>query len=284
MATSDQATAINAGFFTKLWVRILYKLLSQRLVQRWRKHPTFIIFISSKLCIKASPFTRLAEAQTMQFISQNTSIPVPKVYTAFENKGRTFILMERIGGEPLSYGWVNRSDTSKAKILGQLKAMTDQLRNIPPPDGFMGVADVTGEGAVFDLRLPRKSHWGPFPTIDAFHRELWCGQEIKDFGEQQLANLPGLGELAAFHRQDWPKPVFTHGDLSSLNVMVRGDDVVAILDWETAGWMPPYWEYTSAWHVNPQNMFWQAEVDKFITPDPHALQMEIIRRKYYGDF
>lgn len=59
---------------------------------------------------------------------------------------------------------------------------------------------------------------------------------------------------------------------------------MGIIDWEIAGWMPPYWEYTSAWHVNPQNMFWQDEVDKFITPHPRELEMEIIRRKYYGDF
>jgi len=34
--------------------------------------------------------------------------------------------------------------------------------------------------------------------------------------------------------------VFTHGDLSSLNVLVRGDQIVGIIDWETAGWYPSY--------------------------------------------
>ncbi len=218
----------------------------------------------------------------MRFISQNTSIPVPKVYSAFEHKGKTFILMERIEGKPLSTGWVQRPDKSKARILSQLKAITGQLRDIPPQNG-LGVADVAG-GPIYDPRLPKKDLWGPFPTIDAFHKELRSGHEIEDFNEHQLSNLPALAELIAFQRQPWPKPAFTHGDLSSLNILVRGDDVVAIIDWETAGWMPPYWEYTSAWHVNPQNMFWQEEVDKFITPLSHELEMEIIRRKYFGDF
>ncbi|KAM7197044.1 kinase-like protein [Naviculisporaceae sp. PSN 640] len=277
----------NPSFLTKAWVRFLFKLLSQSHIQKWRKQSSgSIIFVSSKLCIKATPCTRLAEAQTMQFISKTTSIPVPKVLAAFKHNGRTFILMERINNaEPLSRGWVNRSDASKAKILAQLKGFVEEMRKIPPPEGFVGVADVTGQGPVFDQRLPRKSHWGPFPTIEAFHRELWSGQDTNGFSEEQLARLPGLRELEDFHsKQDWPKSVFTHGDLSSLNVMARGDEVVAIIDWETAGWMPPYWEYTSAWHVSPQNMFWQAEVDKFITPDPRALEMEIVRRKYYGDF
>ena len=108
---------------------------------------------------------------------------------------------------------------------------------------------MTGKTPIFDPRLPRKSHWGPFPTIDAFHRDLWLGQDIQDYGEEQLAKFPGLREVAEFHHgRDWPMPTFTHGDLSGLNVIVCGD-----------------------------------EVDKFITSDLRALEMEIVRRRYYGD-
>jgi aminoglycoside phosphotransferase (APT) family kinase protein len=248
MATPTESTPIDAEFLTKVWLRCVHKVLSQRQVRRWRKDPGRVIFVSSKLCIKATPVTRLAEAHAMRFISQNTSIPVPTVYSAFEHGGRTFILMERIDGELLSLGLFQRPDKSKARILSQLKAVTKQLREIPPKD-IRGVADVTG-GPVYNQRLPRKDLWGPFPTIDAFHKELRSGQEIEDFNEKQLSNLPGLADLVAFHRQPWPRPAFTHGDLSSLNILVRRDDVVDIIDWETAGWMPPYWEYTSAWHAN----------------------------------
>ncbi|KAK3328866.1 aminoglycoside phosphotransferase [Apodospora peruviana] len=189
----------------------------------------------------------------------------------------------RIRGEPLSRGWVTGLDSEKTKILAQLRDMISEMRNLPSPNGgkFVGVADVTGKGPVFDLRLPRKSHWGPFETVCAFHRELLGGQDVKDFGEEQF---PGLKELAAFYGEEWPRLVFTHGDLSNTNIMVRGDEIVSIIDWETVGWMPPYWEYTSAWHVNPQDAFWQAEVGRFITPDPRVLDMEIIRRKYFGNF
>jgi hypothetical protein len=31
-----------------------------------------------------------------------------------------------------------------------------------------------------------------------------------------------------------------------------------MVDWETAGWYPPYWKYTTASQANPQNMiFWK---------------------------
>ncbi|KAG6094097.1 hypothetical protein E4U31_006440 [Claviceps sp. LM219 group G6] len=95
-----------------------------------------------------------------------------------------------------------------------------------------------------------------------------------------------LRQLFLFHQQLWGNPVFTHGDLSSLNslnILAKGDEVVGILDWETAAWMPCYWEYTAARDANPQNLFWREEVDKFLTPIPQAWEAEAIRKKYFGD-
>lgn len=81
----------------------------------------------------------------------------------------------------------------------------------------------------------------------------------------------------------WPPPVFTHGDLSSLNILVRSDEVVGIIDWETAGWYPSYWEYTTACQVNPRNPFWREQIDKFLEPMPGELEMDQVRLKYFGD-
>lgn len=155
--------------------------------------------------------------------------------------------------------------------------MVNQLRNIPPPDNI-GVANIDG-GPIFDERLPRKSVWGPFQTINDFHRELRDGIEADKLDDNCQT---GLRELCAFHDELWPRPVFTHGDLSSFNIMVRDEEVVGIVDWETAGWMPPYWEYTSAWNVAPMNQFWQGEVDKLLTPMPRELEMEAIRRRWFA--
>ena len=38
--------------------------------------------------------------------------------------------------------------------------------------------------------------------------------------------------------------VFTHADIAPRNVMVDEQNMVTgILDWESAGWYPDYWEY-----------------------------------------
>jgi len=40
---------------------------------------------------------------------------------------------------------------------------------------------------------------------------------------------------------------FTHGDLAIHNILVgRDGHLSGILDWESAGWLPEYWEFTTA--------------------------------------
>ncbi|KAF4336738.1 kinase-like domain protein [Fusarium beomiforme] len=273
-----ESKEINSDFLMRLATLLLYKLNKSPCLRRLRKHPGRIILVSSKLCIKATAFTTLAEANAMLFVARNTSTPVPKVYCSFKHNARVYILMERILGQDLSRDWTQRSEESKAEILAQLRAMIEELRSIAPPDGI-GVANVDG-GPIFDQRLPDKSFWGPFATIQEFHRELRGGLELRDDEEA----FPGLRELIEFHNGPWETPVFTHGDLSSLNIMAVGDKVTGIVDWESAGWMPPYWEYTSTWHVNPRNTFWRDAADGFLTPLPHELEMEKTRRQYFGEF
>jgi aminoglycoside phosphotransferase len=88
--------------------------------------------------------------------------------------------------------------------------------------------------------------------------------------DADYTNFPDLAELIAFYQQAENEIVLTHGDLSSLNKLICGDDVVGIIDWETAGWFPVYWEYTTAKFVNPMNPFWADPVNQFITPMPKS--------------
>ncbi|RYP80834.1 hypothetical protein DL770_006075 [Monosporascus sp. CRB-9-2] len=215
----------------------------------------------------------------MRFVRHHPSVPVPKVYCVFVHRGQSYIFMQRIPGKMAGSAWALRSEESKRKILDQLKGMVQQLRNIEPPPGI-GVSNSVG-GAIYDGRLPNKSFWGPFTTADEFHRELRDSMDL----EAHYEDVPDdLQEPFAFHGQQFPRSVLTHGDLSSLNILVRDDEVVDIIDWETAGWFPPYWEYACAWNVNSYNEFWQQEVDKFLSPMPYESRMESIRRNYFGDF
>lgn len=231
------------------------------------------------MCIKVKPVVTLAEANAMRLVAQHTSVPVPKIYCAFIYRGKTYTVMSKITGKMVCHGWRNRSEESKSKILTQLRRMITEIRAIPAPKGT-SVGSVDG-GPFCDCRLPSKLLWGPFCTTRDFHEALADGLDL----ETVYANLPSeLQDLFEFYKQSNSGLVLTHGDLSCLNILVEGDNVVGIVDWETAGWLPPYWEYTCAKNINPMMGFWAEEVDKFLEPMPHELEMERIRRKYFGDF
>jgi aminoglycoside phosphotransferase len=269
MATIPTSKPVNDDFFRRFLTLAAIKLL-----KRFVCRQSMVLFLTSKICVKYSTFQHLSEASTMQFIAQHTSIPVPRVYCAFERKGWTYIIQERIDGENVAVGWDKRSEESKAKILLQLKGMVKEMRALPPPGP--AVSNVDG-GPIYDPRIRGAEHFGPWSTVQEFHRYLRHGTV------ELSPELPSeIHEVIKQHEGPWPAPCFTHGDLSSLNIMVRGDKVVGIVDWETAGWYPNYWEYTTAWNVNPYNEFWREEVDKFLEPMPVELEMERLRNKYWG--
>ncbi|PWY69036.1 kinase-like protein [Aspergillus sclerotioniger CBS 115572] len=252
-------------------------LLAIKLFKRTRQYYGGVLMLTDKLCVKYGRHVHLSEASTMRFIAEHTSIPVPKVYCAFTRSGRTYIIMERINGDMIGMGWVKRPEKTKAKMLSQLSGMISEMRELKPPEG-MGVASVDN-GSLYDCRLLSHSEsirFGPFDTVQDFHRYLRMGVEA------DTRHDPEIQALIEQHGKDWPL-VFTHGDLSSLNILARDDEVVGIVDWETAGWYPSYWEYTTASQVNPQNSFWIHEIDKFLQPMPEELAMEGIRQKYFGD-
>jgi hypothetical protein len=182
--------------------------------------------------------------------------------------------MERIKGDIIGNGWVRRSEESKAKLLGQLKETIAKMRELQPPENI-GVASVDG-GTLFDCRdLGPTLRFGPFDTTQDFHRYLRRGMEF-----DSRLNLDVQDFINQQNNNKWPLK-FTHGDLSSLNIIVRGDTLVGLIDWETAGWYPSYWEYTTACQDIPQNSFWANEIDKFLQPMPEELAMDQFRQTHF---
>lgn len=222
----------------------------------------------------------------MEYVRQNTSLPVPKVYCAFKRNGTTYIVMQRLKGHKLAIGWKERSEVSKSRILEQVRVMVEEMRGLKSPHGG-AVASVTG-GSLYDQRLPglavtypvkTSPRFGPFDDIRAFHR--WLRRpvvEAKDSYDQEINHM-----IAAHETTDWGSSVFTHGDLSSLNILVQGEAIVGIIDWETSGWFPAYWEYTTASQVNPRNLMWSDYIDRFLEPRPDDWRMEQTRLRYFGD-
>jgi serine/threonine protein kinase len=59
---------------------------------------------------------------------------------------------------------------------------------------------------------------------------------------------------------------FTHGDLRPANIMVKDGRVVAIIDWEMAGWYPEHWEFVKAHYLETFMTDWATHLLDILDP------------------
>lgn len=99
----------------------------------------------SNFVLKFGPHVSLSEAHTLEFVSKNSHIPVPRVITAYESEsGYRYILMSRIRGVPLSSVFSEFSEEKQRNIPRQLRNYINELRALRPPEpGYVGAVDLT---------------------------------------------------------------------------------------------------------------------------------------------
>lgn len=194
--------------------------------------------------------------------------------------------MERVRGQTLADAWPSLSQAEIEDILSQLRGMLQELRSLPSTSS--GIESCVG-GSLRDSRIPRSTpRFGPFASTLAFHHWLREGLDPEQHKKRdglEAEDWDDIKRMVAMQDgHDWGAPVFTHGDLNPFNILVRDGKIVAIIDWEFSGWLPPYWEYTSVWLGNKTREAWQHLAAKLLDPCPGALEMETIRQKWWGDF
>lgn len=175
------------------------------------------------------------EIAIMQYVAANTTIPMPKVIDfipKIKNSGEDYLIMSYIRGNhpPL----LDYTDAQRRLLARQLRACIDQLRQLPTPGSQISAFG----GGKFNSML--RLGWdpcGPFTDLDAFN------SYTRSLVPAHVREHPTvITSQARRHRI-----VFTHNDLVARNILVdSAGNLVGILDWERAGWLPEYWEYTTA--------------------------------------
>ena len=213
----------------------------------------------------------------MEFIAQNTSVPVPRIVTAFESRksGIRYIVMTRLPGTRLDVVWHQMSEESRKDVIRQLRGYMDQIRALKPPTpGYIGSVNHT------PLEDDRIFHgtFGPFSSVEEFHRAARAGVTDPTTGPE----MDNLRKLIDDHSRTQSTVCFTHGDLAFRNIMVKDGRITGIFDWELAGWLPYYWEYSNSWFSFWDTPNWRPLIDGFLDPYPWELEMEKLRRKLFG--
>ncbi|KAF8885584.1 kinase-like domain-containing protein [Gymnopilus junonius] len=197
------------------------------------------------------------EAATMRFLSSHTSIPIPRVWITFGWGGYHYIFMERLQGAVLEDVWDRLSEDLRGAVANQIKGYVTQLRALPPPPGLKSICSIQG-GPVWCFRLNFDGKTGPFRDEEHMNLQLRHLKSLQDF----------TPIVQTVHARKHPL-VFTHNDLFPRNIMIeeKTGKIIAILDWESAGWFPDYWEYCKcinwgAWRV--EQKYWKDWVPRMI--------------------
>ena len=183
------------------------------------------------------------ESNALELVRGSTSIPVPETIDTVSKPEKAddpfsfpknYLLITRISGLPLWRCQNVLSDRDFERIASQLKDYLSQLRSVVKHTGpDTAVCNTLGE-ACRDPRIHGGEPIGPFADEASFSQLLRYSDEPSRRGH---------------------KMVFTHADLNPRNILVdwftrsngsQGWEVTGIIDWESSGYYPEYWDYTKA--------------------------------------
>ncbi|KAF5374007.1 hypothetical protein D9615_009901 [Tricholomella constricta] len=190
---------------------------------------------------------RLTDARTLDSIARNTSIPVPRVHNVFSAHNKAWVVMDYIDPPLLCHVWYQLTNEEQLSSMHQLKGYIDQLRALQPPEP--GKVQAVDGGTCIELRLSSKP-WGPFDTIADFQRSYGYDHVREKYLQFRDSFDKVKGRVY--------RTVFTHEDLGPHNILWKDGKIVAIIDCETAGWLPEYWEYTMCKFGGPELPTWWA--------------------------
>ncbi|CAP98799.1 Pc22g15110 [Penicillium rubens Wisconsin 54-1255] len=207
-----------------------------------------VVAINDEIVVKFGGGVKEYEGQVLLFLERHLpTIPAPRLYAMYKDPEtfETFLVMQRIPGEPLDAIWPSLTEDEKDDITDKLRQIFDNLRQVPcpKPDFYGGLDGGCLHHYMFHNQrggLPRSL--GPYIGEANFVAGIVGNYRVRYYEEYLPSLLKG-------HR-----PTLTHGDVQQKNIMVaenssgrnaqggRSFDVV-MLDWADAGWYPQYWEF-----------------------------------------
>ena len=235
--------------------KVLIKLAFRYADWRGHKIDNQIIHLPFGLLLKWSDGTRIEEVLAMQ-VARAAGFPVPRVICYGEHADSPHapisIIMTRMPGSELGQVYKTLKLEEQDTVMSELKLYMDVMRSWPNPWGRTRICSVSGT-AIRSLRV-WKHTMGPFENEQQLNRYLTDGT----FNEGNMStskfeeSVSTVNEILKIpHRI-----VFTHGDLMHHNILVHNGHLSAILDWEAAGWLPEYWEFTSAARLMRPGSWW----------------------------
>ncbi|KAI9677356.1 MAG: hypothetical protein M1822_008163 [Bathelium mastoideum] len=226
------------------------------------------------------------EAETTLFLQLSTKIAVPTVYAFFQvpepgdpDLKKGYFIMERINGKTLVSEWPDMDETAKKAVVVRLQSIFKELRALESPGGYCSVGHnaLTDAFSALQPLQPPFSGAGPFESEADFNEAM---TKTRDRTDQVKPIAKFFSWAFSTVLRNHP-PVFSHGDVQKKNIMVRtsvdsshnGDEQkgslpdIVLIDWESAGWYPSYWEFLVALFAREGwDDDWAYWIEEFLDP------------------
>ncbi|KAL8742039.1 MAG: hypothetical protein Q9190_005420 [Brigantiaea leucoxantha] len=252
------------------YVHILLREFSLRYYCPWYgiRYDNGIIDLPFGLLLKWSDGTRLEEAQTTQMM-RVAGFPVPRIlcygeHGPYHSHHPVSILMTRMEGVPIWADlWTDHFGPDQhATIISELKVYIEAMRKWQNPWVKHGKEICSAVGtSIRSLRVPSPHPLGligPCKDIQEFHDTLiepamYPIAKVKPDYEEDL-------QMALRLHSRPHSVVFSHGDLLPFNILVNvtTGHLTGFIDWESAGWYPDYWDYSTGMRTGRSGWWYEA--------------------------
>jgi len=221
---AEAVTENHIGEFSALYV---VKLAEKEVVLKVAPKDTVRVLRYEKHAMQT-------EVEALRVVRANTSVPVPAVLFYDATKSQcdfSYVFMEKMDGENLNSLSSNLSAAQSRQILLQLGAFNRQINGI--------------EHDTFGSLVRANQRYGDWRT--AF--TTMCLDVLED-GKDAGAKLPisydtiwDTVDSYAYACDDVKRPKLVHWDLWSGNVLIQGERITGILDFERSIYADPLMEY-----------------------------------------
>lgn len=153
------------------------------------------------------------------------------------------------------------------QLVGQLNEILKELRR----HRNNTIGGILNTPAV-DARMLRYKG-GPFHTEDQFNEFLrsdLISVAPKIYRTALEANMRNTHAI-----------VLSHGDINPRNIIVNNCQIMAIIDWEYAGWYPEYWDFVKFFNALDPSLDWSDYASGIF---PETYPQELLTDKFLGSF
>lgn len=237
---------------------------------------TVMVFkLNANLVVKVtSEESATTEHQSLSYLREHLpSFPAPRPHGLVRLGVRYLLFTTFIPGCDLEKIWPQLNDQEKQDMSEQLGSLFLQLRSLPYADNTP-LGGIGREGCK-DARRGLRMATAPIMNETEFQDFIFSGSKN--------ASAMFAGILRDMMPKSPTKIVFTHGDVRPANIMVERVDggawKMCIIDWESSGYYPEYWESIKA----TNNLFpsvdsdWYRYLPSVISPKTYMTQWLVDR-------